>query len=210
LHQQKITICSICTSAFVLAMCGLLDGKNCTTHWKRTAELQAKFPKAKVQENILFVEEKGLFTSAGVTSGIDMALHILAQLEGEYMAYKVARELVVYNRRTGIEVQQSLFMKYRNHIHVGIHNVQDWLQEQLKDYQSLSQLAEIACMSDRNLTRIFKKETGLTINEYITLLRKEKIEAMLKNPDYSRPQIAKACGLKSERHLSRLMELKLA
>ncbi len=204
-RERNVKICSVCSGAFVLAESGILNDKECTTHWKRTDELQKQYPKAKVTENVLFTEDDNIYTSAGVASGIDLALYILEQLMGEYFAHKVARELVIYSRRTGSQKQQSELLNFRNHIHSGIHKVQDWLQENLHKKVSLTDLAEIACMSDRNFTRIFKKETSLTVNEYITLLRKEKIGQLINNPDISKQQIAKQCGLKSERHVRRII-----
>jgi transcriptional regulator GlxA family with amidase domain len=203
-----VMICSVCSGAFVLAEAGLLNDKECTTHWKRTQELQALYPKAKVIENVLFTHDGHIFTSAGVAAGIDMALYIVEQLKGEYFTFKVARELVIYNRRSGNQKQKSELLDFRNHIHAGIHKVQDWLQDHLHQKTSLIHLAEIANMSDRNFTRVFKKETSLTVNEYITLLRKEKIEQLLNNPDLSRAEMAKHCGLKSERQISRLINKK--
>lgn len=208
LFQQKVNICSICTGAFVLAQSGILNGVGCTTHFKYTSKLQATFPSLRVQENILFTEFQGIYTSAGVTSGIDLTLYIIEKLKGQYFAHKVARELVIYNRRYGFQKQESDLMSFRNHIHSGIHNVQDWLHENLDKKASLTELADIANMSSRNFTRIFKKETTLTVNEYITLLRKEKIKSLLQNPDMSRKQIAEKCGLKSERQISRLINEK--
>jgi transcriptional regulator GlxA family with amidase domain len=205
-YEKGAYLCSVCTGAFFLGITGLLNGKKCTTHWKRTAELQAFYPKARVVENILFTEEDRIFTSAGVTSGIDMALHILSTLKDDLFSFKVARELVIYQRRTGDQQQTNVLWDYRNHIHTGIHNVQEWLMDNIHAKTSIYNLAEIACMSARNLTRVFKKETGITINDYITLLRKEKIKELLKKPDLTRGQIAKECGLKSERQLTRLLK----
>jgi transcriptional regulator GlxA family with amidase domain len=204
-HEREVFICSICTGSFVLALAGLLDNKKCTTHWKRTAELQAKFPKTQVLENILFTEDDRILTSAGVTSGIDLALYIVSRMKDDLFSYKVARELVVYMRRQGHHAQQSVYLLYRNHIHSGIHKVQDYLQENIDKKASLNDLADIACMSTRNLTRIFKKETQISVNEFTNLIRKEKIKELVKNPDISRGQIARECGLKSERQVFRLM-----
>lgn len=205
-YAQGAYVCSICTGAYVLALAGLLDGKKCTTHWKHTERLQTQFPRAQVQENILFTEDERILTSAGVTSGIDLALYIVSRLKDDLFSYKVARELVIYMRRQGNQAQQSVYLQYRNHIHSGIHKVQDWLQEHTEQKASLVDLAEIACMSTRNLTRIFRKETGISINEFITLIRKEKINELLKNPDTTRSQIARQCGLKSERQVARLLK----
>jgi transcriptional regulator GlxA family with amidase domain len=205
-HQCGATICAVCNGAFLLAQTGLLNYRNCTTHWKRTAQLQAKYPKAKVLENVLFVEDGCICTSAGAASGIDMALHLLSKMKDDFFAYEIARELVIYKRRAGSHAQQSIYLSYRNHVHAGIHRVQDWLIKHLDHKASLLDLAAIANMSDRNFTRVFKRETSITVNQYITLLRQERIRELLKNPDISRKQIAQHCGLKSEKQISRLMK----
>ena len=205
-HTNGVILCSVCTGAFFLGLTGILDGRKCTTHWKRTAQLKKLFPGINLQEDILFTEDHAIYTSAGVTAGIDMALTIVGKISDDTLSFKVARELVVYLRRTGNESQQSVFMKYRNHIHSGIHKAQDYLQANIRKKISLSQLADKACMSTRNLTRIFKKETGITINEYTTLLRQEMIRSFAKDPDMRRKQMANHLGLKSARQVSRLMQ----
>jgi transcriptional regulator GlxA family with amidase domain len=205
-YLQGVNICSICTGAFFLALTGILNGRKCTTHWKRTTELKRRFPSIILTEDVLFTEDERIYTSAGVTAGIDLALVILGKLTDDNLSYKVARELVVYLRRTGSESQQSIFMKYRNHIHSGIHKVQDYVQENMRKKVSLNQLADKACMSPRNLTRTFKRETGITVNEYTNLIRKEMLREFSKNPDMSRKQMAKECGLSSERHVIRLLK----
>lgn len=204
-YTRGVRLCSICTGAFLLAAAGLLDGKTCTTHWKYTRKLQSRYPRLKVQENVLFTEKDGLFTSAGIASGVDMALHIVEKEMGAHFTHKVAREIVVYIRRDGGQAQESIFLSYRNHLHAGIHTVQDWLVENLDRKATLPQLAEMAHMSTRNFTRIFRKETGVTIGEYLTMLRKEKIAELLKKPDLSRPQVAQQVGLKSARQVNRLL-----
>ncbi len=205
-YNKGVIICSICTGAFFLAHTGLLNGRKCTTHWKRTAELQEKFPAVNMIENILFTEEENIFTSAGVTAGIDMALHILSKLKDDNFSFKVARELVIYVRRQGSEAQQSVFMSFRNHIHSGIHSVQDYIQENIASKLTLNELADVAFMSSRNLTRVFKKEIGISVIEYINLIRKGRLAELIKNPDITRAQMAKQCGLTSQRHVSRLIQ----
>ncbi|MFT3908289.1 MAG: DJ-1/PfpI family protein [Ferruginibacter sp.] len=205
-YRMGAHICSICTGAFFLARLGLLNGKKCTTHWRKTAELKQRYPLIILQEDILFTEDERIFTSAGVTAGIDMTLFIIAKIKDENFSFKVARDLVVYARRKGNESQQSVYMNYRNHIHSGIHKVQDHLLENIQKKLTLVNLSEIAFMSSRNLTRIFKKETGITINEYISLLRKEHLQKLVLNPDITRKQMATYCGLKSERQVIRLLK----
>jgi transcriptional regulator GlxA family with amidase domain len=205
IHQDGINICSICAGAFALAVCGLLDNISSTTHFKRTKQLQELYPKTKVIENILYTETNGIYTSAGIASGIDLTLHIIEKLKGSHFAHLVARELVVYKRRNGNSSQESELLQFRNHIHNGIHKAQDWIIENIHKKTNLINLAEIANMSERNFTRTFKKETNITVNDFVTLIRKEKINELLKNPNFSRIEIANRVGLQSNRQLSRLI-----
>lgn len=207
LHQNGINLCSICSGAFVLAECGLLNNIPCTTHFKRTKQLQEMYPKAKVIENVLFTDHNKIYTSAGIASGIDLTLHIIEKLKGNYLAHLVARELVVYNRRSANSAQESELLRYRNHIHSGIHKAQDWIIDNIHIKTNLEYLAEIANMSERNFTRIFKKETKITVNDYVTLIRKEKSKELIKNPDFSRIEIANKIGLQSEKQLRRILNL---
>lgn len=205
LHAKGVYVCSICTGAFLLAQSGLLNGRKCTTHWKRTDQLKKLYPLVQVTENILFTADAGIYTSAGVSAGIDMALFIITHLSNDHLAFQVARELVVYMRRTGGDPQHSILLQYRNHIHKGIHKVQDYLHEHIDRKNNLDTLADIACMSSRSLTRIFKKETGISVKNYMTLIRKEKLQHLEKNPDISKQEMAVICGLKSERQIMRIM-----
>lgn len=205
LHKKNVVMCSICMGAFVLAESGLLNEKTCTTHFKKTKELQKRYPKIKVVENMLFTEQDNIYTSAGIASGIDLALHIIEKLNGSYFAHLVARELVVYSRRSGSDNQESDFLKFRNHIHSGIHKVQDFIFENVHLKTNLYDLAAIANMSERNFTRIFKKETGVTVNEYITLIRKERAAELLQNPNFSKIEIANKVGLQSDKQLGRIL-----
>ncbi len=204
-HNSGANICAICNAAFLLGDAGMLDYRECTTHWKRTAEMQKRFPRAKVQENLLFVEDDRIITSAGMASGIDVALFVLGKLRDDHFVYKISKELVLYNRRSGSNHQLSVYLNYRSHVHEGIHRVQDWLIDNLDKRTSIPDLAEMALMSVRNFTRVFKKETQVTVNEYINLLRVEKIKSYLMTPDMPRDQIAKLCGLKSHRQIGRLI-----
>ncbi|MDH4471063.1 MAG: DJ-1/PfpI family protein [Fluviicola sp.] len=206
-YQKGVNLVTICAGAFVLGLCGLLDDIRCTTHFKRTTQLAQLFPKAKVLENILYTEENNIYTSAGIASGIDLTLHIIEQNQGSYFTHKVARELVVYNRRDGNQQQQSALMQFRNHIHNGIHKAQDHIIEHIHIKHHLYDLAELANMSERNFTRIFKAETGITVNEFINSIRRETVEQLAKNPDLSKLQIANKVGLQSEKQLGRLLAL---
>lgn len=203
---QKISTCSICSGAFILGEAGLLDGKECTTHWRRTGELQSRFPKAKVLADVLYVKSDNIYTSAGISAGIDLALGILEQIKGPNFVHKVARGLVVYVRRDHSHSQQSIYLDFRNHLNPRIHQVQDYLLENLAQEKSIEDLAEMVAMSPRNLTRVFKESTGLTIVEYLSRLRLETAKTLQNNPDFTIEQIAAQCGFKSARQLQRLLK----
>ncbi|GAB4038282.1 GlxA family transcriptional regulator [Spirosoma jeollabukense] len=205
-HEQGVYLCSVCTGAFMLAQAGLLDGRNCTTHWKRLDELQTTYPQLNTQPEKLFVKDSGIYTSAGVTAGIDLALAILEEQQGPLFTTRVARELVVYFRRGESHSQKSVYLDYRNHMNVAIHQLQDWLIANLAEKVTLDQLAEIASMSTRNLTRTFRKETGTTINAYTTLLRLELARTLINSPGITMEAIAAQCGFQDARQLRRIWQ----
>lgn len=202
-HECGVRLCAICTGAFLLAQAGLLDGRKCTTHWRRTAELQTRYPRARVQPDTLFVRDGLLDTSAGVTAGIDLALYLLEERHGPLFATKVARELVVYTRRGAAHGQRSVYLDYRNHLHSGVHHVQDWLVHNLAAGATLASLAELAHMSPRTLTRTFRQATGLSIKQYTTALRRELAATLRRNPAFTQEYIAAQCGFRNVRQLQR-------
>ncbi len=204
--EKKITVCSICNGAFALGEAGLLDGIECTTHWRRIEQLQLRYPKSKVLADVLFVKSNHVYTSAGVSAGIDLSLSILEDLKGPLFTHKVARSLVVYHRRSHSHKQESIYLDYRNHIHPQVHQVQDYLIEHLTEDNDIESLAEMVAMSPRNLSRVFKEKTGTTILEYLTQLRLEKARTLLNNPNYTLAYIASECGFKTPRQLQRILK----
>jgi transcriptional regulator GlxA family with amidase domain len=204
--QREVNTCSICTGAFFLGEAGLLDGRECTTHWRRTEELKSRFPKAKVLADTLFVKSDNIYTSAGISAGIDLALSIVEDLKGPRFVHQVARGLVVYHRRSQNQSQQSIYLDFRNHINPKIHEVQDFLISNLAKENSIESLAEMVAMSPRNLSRVFKEVTGSTIVEYLTKLRVENAKTLLNNPDYTMEFIASQCGFKTARQLQRILK----
>src|SRR4051812_18681094 len=204
--EKKVTVCSICNGAFALGHAGLLKDTECTTHWRRVKELQLQFPQARVLSDILFIKSNNVYTSAGISAGIDLALAILENLKGPLFTHKVARGLVVYHRRSGRHNQQSIYLDYRNHINPQIHEVQDYLIDNLSKENSIEDLAALVGMSPRNLSRVFKEKTGSTVLEYLTLLRKEYASTMLNNPEYTVEYIASQCGFKTARQLQRILK----
>lgn len=205
-HKKGVYLCSVCTGAFLLARAGLLDGRKCTTHWKRIDELQQTYPRLLAQLDRLFVKDGNIYTSAGITAGIDLALAILEEQEGPLFATKIARELVVYFRRGAEHTQKSVYLDYRNHMNVAIHQMQDWLIANLEARATLDELAEIANMSTRNLTRTFRKETGITIHDYTTRLRLELAQTLQHNPGMTMEAIAAKCGFQDARQLRRIWQ----
>ncbi|MEO5997782.1 MAG: DJ-1/PfpI family protein [Chitinophagaceae bacterium] len=204
--DKKVLICSICNGAFALGEAGLLRDTECTTHWRRIKELQAQFPTAKVITDILFKKSNNIYTSAGISAGIDLALAILEELKGALFTHKVARGLVVYHRRNQNHTQQSIYLDYRNHINPKIHEVQDYLIDHLSLENTVEDLASLVGMSPRNLSRVFKEKTGSTILEYHTLLRIEYAKTMLNNPEFTIEYIATKCGFKTSRQLQRILK----
>ena len=204
--DREITVCSICNGAFALGHAGLLKDTECTTHWRRVKALQNQFPQAKVVADILFIKSNNVYTSAGISAGIDLALAILEDLKGPLFTHKVARGLVVYHRRSGKHNQQSIYLDYRNHINPQVHEVQDYLIENLSKENDIESLASLAGMSPRNLSRVFKEKTGSTVLEYLTLLRIEYANTMINNPEYTIEYIASRCGFKTARQLQRILK----
>jgi transcriptional regulator GlxA family with amidase domain len=204
--DKNVLVCSICNGAFALGYAGLLKDTECTTHWRRIKELQATFPSAKVITDILFKKSNNVYTSAGISAGIDLALSILEELKGALFTHKVARGLVVYHRRNQNHTQESIYLDYRNHINPKIHEVQDHLIDHLSDDNTIEDLASLVGMSPRNLSRVFKEKTGSTILEYLTLLRIEFAKTMFNNPEYTVEYIASKCGFKTARQLQRILK----
>ena len=195
-------IASVCTGAFALAEAGLLDDRRCTTHWSRTSELAKRYPRARVLTDRLFVTDGNVTTSAGIASGIDMALAIIEQSEGPLVAAEVAREMVVYLRRDGAQEQRSIYLDFRTHLHPGVHRVQDWIVRNPDRQATIPLLADIAGMSPRSLTRSFRGATGITVHEFTTRVRMELAKTLVHEPSLTMEAIAQRCGL-SARELRR-------
>ena len=199
-YEQGAVLCSVCTGAFLLAESGLLDNLQCTTHWKYLDRFRAKFPKVNLLTNRLFVENSRIHTSAGVASGIDLALYLLEQRYGSRFASDIAREVVVYLRRGEDDPQLSIFLQYRNHQEDRVHEVQNWLSNHLSSGYTIEDLALKVHTSPRNLTRLFKNTTGVTIGEYVEKLRVEMAMQLLYG-GAKVDMVAHQCGLKSTNQL---------
>jgi transcriptional regulator GlxA family with amidase domain len=203
-YDEGASVSSVCTGAFALAQAGLLKNRRCTTHWKRAGELQKLYPSTHVLADRLFVEDGRITSSAGIAAGIDMALALIERDHGPLVAAKVAREMVVYLRRDAHHQQKSVYLDYRTHLHPGVHSVQDWLTSHTSRKARIEELANMAHMSPRNLTRAFREVTGVSIQNYRTRLRLEHARTLMNNPELTLESIAGECGFADARQFRRV------
>jgi transcriptional regulator GlxA family with amidase domain len=196
-------ICAICTGAFVLGEAGLLDRRSCTTHWKRLDELQRRFPLARVERDRLFVTDGPVTTSAGVASGVDVALWFVEQHCGRVLVATLAREMVVHIRRDGHQKQASVYLDFRSHFNSGVHIVQDYLITHVKGEVLIPELSKMAQMSTRSLTRAFRGATGLSIAEFRNKVRLEVAREMLAKLNITIDAVAEESGFNDSRHFRR-------
>jgi transcriptional regulator GlxA family with amidase domain len=203
-YEAGALLASICTGAFALGEAGLLDGRRCTTHWLFESVLQERNPRAQVQGAVLFVHDRGITSSAGVASGIDMALSLLERQQGPIFAAQVARMMVIYMRRNGTHSQSSVYLDYRTHLHSEVHRAQDYLIQHVAECVPLKDLAEVAGVSTRSLNRVFKEATGLTPVQYHQQLRLELAATLLSNVELTIEEVATKCGFEDVRHFRRL------
>lgn len=204
-HSNKINICSICTGAFLLAEAGILEGKTCTTHWNRMDDFAMRYPGIELLRNKLFVVDQNVYSSAGVAAGLDLALHIIELELGIKYAIDVAKQMVVYFRRGEADSQINAYLQYRNHMDDRIHNAQNYILNNLEQSFKIEDIAEEVGMSGRNLGRLFKKTTGITIGLYRENLRVERASQLLAEKN-TFATVANACGLKSISHLRLLLK----
>ncbi len=187
-------VASVCTGSFLLARAGLLDGKRVTTHWFGCDLLQRQYPRCQVLEDQIFVRDGRIWTSAGVTSGIDLALALVEEDLGREVARQVARLLVVYLRRPGGQSQFSVQMASQWASRAPIRELQEWLPEHLRDDLSVEALARRAAMSPRNFAREFRAQVGTTPARYVERLRVEAARALLETTQRTVKEIAADVG----------------
>ncbi|WP_017542670.1 GlxA family transcriptional regulator [Nocardiopsis prasina] len=202
-HERGGTVASVCSGAFVLGTAGLLDGRRCTTHHSLQERLAQRHPRARVVPDVLYVSDDRVVTSAGIASGIDLALHLVTRWHGPSVAASVAREMVVYARRNGDEPQASVVLRFRNHAVDLVHRAQDTIDARFADPLPLAALAASAGVSERTLTRAFTEATGLTPLRYQQRLRLERAE-LLVGEGATAEAAARAVGFQDARMLRRL------
>lgn len=178
-HAAGGSVVSVCSGADVLGQACLLDGRRCTTHHELQDELARRYPRARVERDVLFVLDDRVVTSAGIASGIDLALHLVAMRHGPAVAARVARDMVVYARRTGDESQSSAMLRHRWHLRDAVHRAQDEIDTHYAEPLRLTELAAVTGVSERTLTRQFVESTGLTPLRYQQTLRLERAEHLI-------------------------------
>jgi transcriptional regulator GlxA family with amidase domain len=188
----------------LLAEAGVLDGLVCATHWSDIDDLQRRYPKIEVRRGILFVEAGKVFTSAGIASGIDLAIHLIGLRHGPKLAFEVARHLVIYLRRSGNFEQESVYLQYRNHLDDLVHRAQSILIDKLDQPPGLELLAKQVGSSSRNLSRRFRRTLGFSVGEYLQKLRLERARTLLQEEGSKVDDVAVACGFSGPRQLRNL------
>ena len=187
-------LASVCTGAFILAEAGLLDGKRAATHWHRCSQLAQRYPNVAVDADPIFVREKNVYTSAGVTAGMDLALALVEQDHGPQLARQVARELVLFLKRPGGQSQFSANLSVQMADRAPLAELQAWMADHVGTDLSVETLARRVSMSPRNFARVFAKSAGVTPARYVERLRIEAARRRLEETRDNVDAIAAQCG----------------
>jgi transcriptional regulator GlxA family with amidase domain len=187
-------VTSDCTGAYVLAAAGLLDGRRATTHWGHCTTLAQVYPQITVEPDAIFVNDGNVWTSAGVTAGIDLALALVADDLGQQAAAFVARNLVVYLRRSGGQTQFSAALAAQAAEREPFRDLLSWLIDHIADDLSVAALARRMHLSERQFSRVFKTEVGVSPGDHVEALRLEAACRLLETTTETVDQIARACG----------------
>lgn len=186
-------VCSVCTGAYVLAAAGLLDGRRATTHWCQAARLQERFPAVRVEADRIHVRDGMIWTSAGISAGIDLALALIAEDLGEGVARRVAQEMVVYYRRPGGQSQFSALAEFGGDA-TAFSPLLGWMRENLAQRLTVDELADRMAMSPRNFSRAFTRAMGLSPARAVVRLRLEAARERVENSKEPIERIAATCG----------------
>jgi len=188
---------AVCVGSFLLAEAGLLRGRRATTHWKFGRELAARHPDVRVEHDPLWVKDGNVYTSAGISAGIDLALAWVEEDCGVGLAHEAARELVLFLRRPGGQPQLSVSLASQASEMTSIRELQIWIAEHLDARLSVEDLAERMAMSLRNFERVFTREVGTTPSQYVLQMRVEAARRQLERTDRGLKQVAAATGFGS-------------
>jgi transcriptional regulator GlxA family with amidase domain len=201
--RPALLLC-VCAGSVIAAYAGLLAGRECTTHHSHIEELRRVEPGARVLDNRIFIEDGTVFTSAGVTAGLDLALHVIGEQHGPRIAADIARDLVVYLRRAGTDPALSPWVMHRNHLHPAVHRVQDAVARNPAASWSAAELSAIACTSARNLSRLFAEHAGCSPLDYVQLIRFALARQMVMGSPLDLEHVAARAGFRSAQHLRRV------
>ncbi len=204
--RPDTTIISICSGALIVGEAGLFDGHQCTTHSACISALRKMAPLAQVQENRLFVEDGRRYSSAGISTGIDLLLHVVSNLTSPVVAARIAQIMVVYLRRTARDPQISPWLSGRNHIHPSIHRVQDAIVGEPAADWTLTSLSRLANLSERHLSRLFREHAGLSVVDYVNLMRVNLARDIITHSHLDMESVAEKSGFASARHLRRVWQ----
>jgi transcriptional regulator GlxA family with amidase domain len=186
---------SVCLGAYALAEAGILDGKQATTHWEYSQQFQQRYSNVKVDTDPFFTRDTNIYTSGGVSSGIDLALALVEEDHGREMALHIARKLILPLKRPGYQAQFSRLLEiYRQENSMG-GKLYTWMIRHLEEDLSIEHLAQHCNMSVRNFSRVFLKETGVTPAKFVEKVRVEVARRYLEESDLSIDQIAEKCGM---------------
>ena len=188
---------AVCVGVFLLAEAGLLNGRRATTHWKFGRELAARYPGVRVEHDPLWVKDGNIYTSAGISAGIDLALAWVEEDCGAALAHEAARELVLFLRRPGGQPQVSVSLASQASEMASIRELQIWIAEQLEARLSVDDLADRMAMSVRNFERVFTREVGTTPSQYVLQMRVEAARRLLERTDGGLKRVASTAGFGS-------------
>jgi transcriptional regulator GlxA family with amidase domain len=194
---------SVCTGAFVLAAAGLLDGRRATTHWNWCQRLALAYPKIDVDADPIFVRDGHVYTSAGVTAGMDLALALVEEDFGRAATLWIARNLVLFARRPGGQSQFSVLLDLQAADREPLRDLQAWIAEHLDQDLSVERMAERVHMSSRNFARVFHRQIGWTPARFVERLRVEAARRRLEESSAGLVQVARECGFGSPDSLRR-------
>jgi transcriptional regulator GlxA family with amidase domain len=197
-------VCSICTGAALLAEAGLLRGKRATTHWQHVESFARKHPDVVWDPHPIWVQDGGIYTSAGVCAGMDLALALIEEDLGSALALEVARDMVLFLRRPGSQAQFSAALTAQATGRKSLQELQVWIAENLSRELSVETLAARTAMSARNFSRVFARELGVTPARYVEQVRLEAARARLESTEDSLEQVATRCGFSSAELLRRV------
>jgi transcriptional regulator GlxA family with amidase domain len=194
---------SVCTGAYLLAEAGLLDGRRATTHWRYRGALARRHPQISMNPDAIYVRDGDLWTSAGVTAGIDLTLALIEEDLGRAIALAVAQELVVFLKRPGGQSQFSQALAAQEAIRPALRELQAWIARNVDADLSVAALADRAHLSERSIARAFRRETGQTPAAYVEALRIERARVLLEDGAESLETVARATGFRSAEVLRR-------